>query len=770
MKLTACCLILLLLQNGHATAQQVRVIPEPVAVFEKPGFFHFDSSCVFSFPDDSGVIKTISLFAQELQEFSGIDILKKKQQEQLTPNIIIRFSNEKQIKKEGYMLDVSPNRLQVTALDGAGVFYAFQTIRQLFSSSLYTTKNSGSLKIPCVRIVDYPRYAYRGMHLDVSRHFFSTTFIKRYLDLLSMYKINTFHWHLTDSHGWRLEIKQYPKLTTVGAWRADRSGIPMTIAQVTQPNEPATYGGFYTQEEIREIIQYAADRSINIIPEIEVPGHCTAALVAYPQFNDLDNPVPLLMPCGYPGDLKHNFCVSYDSTYIFIENILKEVMALFPSTYIHIGGDEVRGDPWLGCSRCRQLMKDKGFTTAKQLQAYFTKRIDSFVESNGKHIIGWDEILADQVSPKSIGMVWHGPETAVEDIRKGYDVVMTPYHYTYFDFYQSDPQLEPDISYAALSLDTVYSFNPTPAAFSPQEASHILGTQACLWTENIATEKRAEYMLLPRLLALAEVAWTPLERKNYQRFIRKTETQFKRFDALGIAYATSLYNVAIRPNFDPVKKTVSIKLNKQVVDYPVYYTTNGSDPSPAAKKYTQPVVVNHNTVVKAAVFNKTKRLGKISIDSIALHKAIGAKIKVDPMPGSELQPALINLTDGIFGTVEPYDRRWVFFTDSSLTFTIDLSKEQRVRSISLQCMEDQVGNIFFPAQIDFFSSLDGKVFTKQHTVINKKVPEQLLRHIKKFTTPPSNVSARFIRITIRNANVFKEREKNMLFFDEIVVQ
>ncbi|MEO6722673.1 MAG: family 20 glycosylhydrolase, partial [Ferruginibacter sp.] len=606
--------------------------------------------------------------------------------------------------------------------------------------------------------------------LDVSRHFFSTTFIKRYLDILAMYKINTFHWHFTDSHGWRLEIKQYQKLTSVGAWRADRSGIPMTIAPVTQPNEPATYGGFYTQEEVREIIQYATDRSITIIPEIEVPGHCTAALVAYPEFNDLDNSVPLLMPCGYPGDLKHNFCVSYDSAYIFIENILKEVMALFPSAYIHIGGDEVRGDPWLGCSRCRLLMKEKGFTTAKQLQAYFTKRIDSFVESNGKHIIGWDEILADQVSPKSIGMAWHGPETAVEDIRKGYDVVMTPFHYTYFDFYQSDPQLEPDISYAALSLDTVYAFNPTPGALSPQQTSHILGLEACLWTENIATEKRAEYMLLPRLLALAEVAWTPLERKNYQRFIRKTEIQFKRLDALGIAYATSVYNVAIRPKFDPAKKTVSIKLNKQVIDYPVYYTTNGTAPSPAAKKYTQPIVVNHTTVVKAAVFNKTKPLGKISIDSVTLHKVIGAKVKVEAMPINKPGPALSNLTDGIFGSVEPYDGRWIFFTDSLLNFTIDLSKVQPVHSISLNCMEDQVGNIFLPAQIEFFSSLDGKVFTKQHTVINKKVPEQLLRHIKKFTTPPSNVSARFIRITIRNANVFKEREKNMLFFDEIVVQ
>ncbi|MEO5893671.1 MAG: family 20 glycosylhydrolase [Ferruginibacter sp.] len=770
MKLIACCLILLLLQNGHVTAQQVRIIPEPVAVFEKPGFFHFDSACVISFPDDSGIIKTLRLFAQELQEFSGIDILKKKQQKGSTPNIIIRFSNEKQIKKEGYIIDVSPNRLQVTALDGAGVFYAFQTIRQLFSSSLYTSNKTSSVNIPCVRIVDYPRYAYRGMHLDVSRHFFSTAFIKRYLDILAMYKINTFHWHLTDSHGWRLEIKQYPKLTSVGAWRADRSGIPMTIAPATQPNEPTTYGGFYTQEEVKEIIQYATDRSITIIPEIEVPGHCTAALVAYPQFNDLDNPVPLLMPCGYPGDLKHNFCVSYDSTYIFIENILKEVMALFPSTYIHIGGDEVRGDPWLGCSRCRQLMKEKGFTTAKQLQAYFTKRIDNFVESNGKHIIGWDEILADQVSPKSIGMAWHGPETGVADIRKGYDVVMTPYHYTYFDFYQSDPQLEPDITYAALSLDTVYAFNPTPEALSPQETSRILGIQACLWTENIETEKRAEYMTLPRLLALSEVAWTPLKRKNYQRFITKTETQFKRLDALGIAYATSLYNVAIRPKFDQVKKIVRIKLNKQVTNYPVYYTTDGSAPSPAAKKYMQPVVVNHTMVFKAAVFNNRKRLGKISVDSVAIHKAIGAKVKVDPMPGSELQAALINLTDGIFGSVEPYDGRWIFFTDSSLNFIIDLSKEQPVHSISLNCMEDQVGNIFRPAQIDFFTSVDGKVYTKQHTVTNKKVPEQLLRHIEKFTTPPFNATARFIKINIRNANIFREREKNMLFFDEIVVQ
>ena len=316
---------------------------------------------------------------------------------------------------EGYRLHIAPGGIHITAVSAIGVLYAFESLQQLIPICTSQTK---ALKIPCADILDYPRFGMRGMHLDVSRHFFNVEFVKKYIDLLARYKINMFHWHLTDSHGWRIEIKKYPRLTSVGAWRADRSGIPGTIASPTGSREPATYGGFYTEDDIRSVIEYAKTKFVSIIPEIEIPGHCTAALVAYPAFSDLDNPNPLLIPCGYPGDLLHNLCLGYEPSFTFVEDILTEVMALFPSPFVHIGGDEVRGGPWLACSRCKKRMQEKGFTSARQYQDWFTHRIDSFIAAHGKRMIGWDEVLRADIGPTAAAVAWHDNEAAVRALKK----------------------------------------------------------------------------------------------------------------------------------------------------------------------------------------------------------------------------------------------------------------------------------------------------------------------------------------------------------------
>ena len=761
-------------------ASVIHIIPEPVEIIEKTGVFHLNRTTRILIMGDTTVIATvIKPFAISFKQASGIllTISKKKSEADSLNVIVIELNHDPSIKtNEGYIIDVTKNQIHISAHGFAGIFYAIETIKQLLPREFYGKSNISTKirwQIPCVYILDYPQYSFRGMNLDVSRHFFPVPFIKKYLDILANYKFNIFHWHLTDSHGWRIEIKQYPKLTSVGAWRADRKGIPMTIAEPTGKNEPATYGGYYTQEEIKNIIQYAKERFITIIPEIEMPGHCTAALVAYPEYNCLNNKIPLLIPCGYPGDLQHNFCVGYDSTYIFLQNILKEVMQLFPSPYIHIGGDEVRGCPWFSCPRCRKIMEENGFETAKQLQSYFTKRIDSFITANNKRTIGWDEILLANISPKAVAMAWHGTEETVSDLKTGHEIVMSPYHFTYFDFYQSDPDLEEYITYAGLFLDTVYAFNPTLPGITDLVKKQILGGEGSLWTENVETGRRVEYMLLPRLLALSEDLWSDDQNKNYGKFIDKTEDEFKRLDLQHIHYAKSMYNLSLSPRFDSATKKIIVSIDNQVAGkYIIRYTLNSKKPDYHSAVYKSPLVIGKSVSLQTALFKKEIRLGKINRQRFTVHSGIGSKMNVMPVSSEEENSLEFKrLNDGIFGTIEPYDGRWVSFHDSVKTITIDLGKAHNIKNIFIRFMEDQVSDIYLPKTIDFSASADGSSFKIFHEVLNKSIPEQPLRHIIRYKLEALNLNARYVRISIKNANLNSgDQTKNNFLLDEIVIQ
>jgi len=760
MRLILSTLTCLLVYCTGIYAQRINIIPQPASIEERTGDFYInDKTKIIDKTGDSLIAQTIQLFINELSSLTNIHLHVDAGVEK---NSISIYINPNKISNaEGYELQISKDNIIVTAATAAGILYAFESLKQLLPADLNTTVKQYA--IPCCLIKDSPQYAYRGMHLDVSRHFFTPALIKQYLDILAVFKINVFHWHLTDSHGWRLEIKQYPKLTSIGAWRADRTGIPMTIAKPTQPGEPATYGGFYTQEEVKDIIAYAAQRNITIIPEIEMPGHCTAAIIAYPQYGDLNNPVPLLMPCGYEGDLKHNFCAGYDSTYIFLENILKEVMALFPSKYIHIGGDEVRPEPWMKCPRCQEKMQEKGLTTAKQLQAYFTSRIDSFITANGKAMMGWDEITGADIAKTSVSMSWHGESKASEAANKGNATVMTPYWYTYFDFYQSDPQLEPDITYARLQLDSVYQFNPMPVSFTGERQKFILGGQGCLWTENIPTPQRVEYMLLPRLLALSEALWTPATAKNYKRFIEKTELQFRRFDRQGINYARSMYNVNSRPLFDSSTQTVKLTLTNQTYQYPIHYTTDETKPTSKSALYAKPVDIIKSSIVKTATFKNGEIISKINTDTIVIHKAFAASIKMSPANESSTR-----LIDGILGTVEPYDHRWVIITDSVTTIIVDVKKQQLLHSFSMRFMEEPVGNFYLPKSLAVSISADGINYQTSFTINNiDKIQE--LRHVTTFNKILQQ-QARFIKVEIHNASYNKIADQNIMMMDEIIIE
>ncbi len=426
--------------------------------------------------------------------------------------------------REAYTLVSDSDGVRITARGHAGIFYGLQTLRQLVHSD-----SAGGWTIPAVRIEDAPRFAYRGMHLDVARHFFSVAFVERYIDLLARYKLNTFHWHLTDDQGWRIEIARYPRLTSVGAPRAET-----IVDKHFDPYEGdgVPYGGYYTQAEIRDVVAYAAARYVTIVPEIEMPGHARAALAAYPNLACTPGPFTVATRWGVFDDI---FCPT-EHTFEFLENVLTEVMDLFPGTYIHVGGDEVPKRRWRESAAAQAVIRREGLKNEQQLQSYFMRRIERFLNAHGRRLIGWDEILEGGLPPEATVMSWRGTAGGIAAARAGHDVIMTPSNSMYFDHYQGQPATEPLAIGGYTPLDSVYAFEPVPGSLTPAQARHILGAQANLWTEYIATEAHAEYMLFPRLLALAEVDWTPRGARDWESFQARLPAQLEMLGRAGVTY------------------------------------------------------------------------------------------------------------------------------------------------------------------------------------------------------------------------------------------
>lgn len=434
--------------------------------------------------------------------------------------------------KEGYELSVSDRKTVLKASTATGLFYGMQSLLQLLPAQIYQTDytlvpRNTQWTIPAVKIVDYPRFAYRGMHLDVVRHFFPVDFIKRYIDLIAMHKMNRFHWHLTDDQGWRIEIRQYPKLTEVGAWRD--STLVGHYGSGRYDGEP--YGGYYTQDEIREIVAYARKKHITVIPEIELPGHASAALAAYPELGCVEGKDYRVKTTW--GIFEDIYCPS-EKTFTFLENVLTEVMELFPGKYIHIGGDEAPKAQWVESKLAQRVIEREGLEDEHELQSYFITRIEKFLNKNGRQIIGWDEILEGGLAPNATVMSWRGIEGGIEAARQQHDVIMTPTDFLYLDYYQADPESEPLAIGGFLTLEKTYSYEPIPDELSKKEAQFILGAQANVWTEYMHSGEKVEYMAYPRASALAEVTWSPQEKRDWDHFRKRLQTQFKRFEILGV--------------------------------------------------------------------------------------------------------------------------------------------------------------------------------------------------------------------------------------------
>ncbi len=429
-------------------------------------------------------------------------------------------------------MEVNEDGIRILASTAAGLYYALQTVRQLLPPQIEQTLGSPGdavWRVPLVNISDSPRFSYRGMHLDVGRHFFPVEFVKRYIDMMSRYKMNYFHWHLTEDQGWRIEIKKYPKLTEVGAYRAE------TILEKNfnpYVGDGIPHGGFYTQDEIRDIVAFAAERYITIIPEIEMPGHSTAALAAYPELACSDGPFQVATVWGVKEDI---YC-PHERTFEFLEDVLSEVMDLFPSPYIHIGGDEVPKRRWEESPVARDVIVREGLSDESELQSWFIRRIEGFLRANGRRLIGWDEIIEGGLAPDATVMSWRGMSGGIEAAKGGHDVIMTPTHWCYFDYYQGSPETEPLAIGGLTLLDTVYSFEPIPKELTEDEARHVLGAQGNVWTEYMKTPEYVEYMAFPRAQALSEVVWTPVRHRDFGRFRKRLIRHLLHLDVLGVNY------------------------------------------------------------------------------------------------------------------------------------------------------------------------------------------------------------------------------------------
>lgn len=564
--------------NAQSVDHNFGIIPKPASVKITNGRF------MLSRKDDVAIIygkssdkRIAQLFHDFLKHHYMLDFpVYSKANNSARKTIRFSSLNYKGTNKEGYRLTIKPQRIDILG-KGAGLFYGLQSLMQVFPLEARPT-----ISLPCAEIIDTPRYKYRGMMLGESNHFFGGKFVKKLIDLMAAHKLNTLHWHLTDDQGWRIQIKKYPILTKVGAWRKETQ-----IGHNPHEFDGKPYGGFYTQDQIRDIVKYAQERYITIIPEIEMPGHCSEALAAYSWLGCSGGPYQVKTKWGVFKDI---YCPT-DSTFQFLENVLTEVMELFPSHYIHIGGDEVPKDSWGKSNFCQQLMKEKGLKNEAELQSYFIKRIEKFVNSKGREIIGWDEILEGGLAPHAVVESWRGTKGGIAAAKQGHDVIMAPTDYVYFDYYQGKNEDEP-IAFGGFNpLSEVYSYNPTPSALTREQQKHILGVEACIWTEYMATPAKVEYMILPRMMALSEIGWTPLSRKDYHDFLAvRLPERLAILDTSDI-----LYRVPEPLGIEDTTLSGSqfqFQLKPSVKGAKIYYTLDGYKPDKTTLIYKEPLSIH----------------------------------------------------------------------------------------------------------------------------------------------------------------------------------
>ncbi|BAX79972.1 family 20 glycosylhydrolase [Labilibaculum antarcticum] len=582
---------------------EYNIIPYPQDLIELDGQFIINNTCKVLYSGSQSSSFVAQSFCDFIQPATGISIDPQEVVGGDIPEGTICFYEDSTIKgiEGSYQLEITPEKILVKSNNSVGLYYGFQTIRQLLPVVVESNEKCNNIDwtVPCATINDAPELSYRGLHLDVGRHFYPVDFIKKYIDLLALHKMNVFHWHLTEDQGWRIEIKKYPKLAEIAAFRDETL---IGDGGTSNPKyDGKRYGGFYTQEQAREIVKYAADRFITVIPEIELPGHAQAALAAYPEFGCVGGSYEVAKRWGVSKEV---YCAGNEKSFEFLEDVLLEVMDIFPSKYIHIGGDECPKDRWNECPKCKNRMYEENFKDAHELQSYFIGRIEKFLNKHGRNIIGWDEILEGGLAPNATVMSWRGIKGGIEAAKQKHNVIMTPNSHFYLDHYQNNPEKEPLAIGGFLTLQKVYSYNPFSEELTKDEMKYIIGVQGNLWTEYMPTSDHVEYMAYPRACAISEVGWLPFEKRNFEKFSIRMKRHFKRLDLLGVNY----FNKVLMPKASVSKvefiESETLEFSNVSFNANLYYTLDGTIPDQTSKLYKEPIVIDKEGVVKAIAINE----------------------------------------------------------------------------------------------------------------------------------------------------------------------
>ncbi|MEM7085883.1 MAG: family 20 glycosylhydrolase [Bacteroidota bacterium] len=739
------------------------ILPKPTQMKLLEGTFTFQqSTTIFAEPDFQ---IAVDFLRNHIQKGSGLTLSDGPKEE-----ATVIFELDASQPSEGYALDISEEKIIIKASDSSGAFYAAQTIRQLLPVNLERINSlSGQpVSIRQVQVIDAPQFKYRGMHLDVARHFFDKEFVKEYIAHLSMLKMNYFHWHLTEDQGWRIEIKKYPRLTTHAAYRNET--LIGHYNSSPQKFDGKRYGGFYTQEDIKEVVAFAAAHNVTVIPEIEMPGHAQAAISAYPELGCTGENVPVATKWGV---FENIYCPN-QKTFAFLEDVLTEVMDLFPGKYVHIGGDEAPKKQWKECGHCQKLIRDLNLKDENGLQSYFIKKIEAFVNSKGKKIIGWDEILEGGLAPNATVMSWRGMEGAVEAAKEGHDVILTPGSHAYFDHYQADLSDEPLAIGGFLPLKKVYSFDPIPVALTTEEAKYVLGAQGNVWTEYMPTADQVEYMAFPRILAMSEVVWrgatTNLE-AEYPDFLSRVEQFMSRMDALDINYANHMYDVS----GEIIKKDgkLSYQLTSSAKGKPIVYRLND-----VAKDafYNGPIPINTSMTVEAAVVLGNDEEGRAHRQTINLHNGVTAVMSLNVEPHPAYSAGGIDaLNNGISGSDNRYgDKEWLGFWGEDLEIVIDLGEEKNIRKLSTRFYNANGQWIYAPKKVSVQVTLEnGSIMNRKSDPILNEAGS--LASVSFDLDKKVPVKTRFVTLTIPNYGMIAEGlqgagNRAWTFIDEIIIE
>lgn len=735
------CLAAGLLASCQSSVEQAdyQVIPMPHEIVAAQGSpFVLKSGVKILYPEGNAQMqRNAELLAEYLKTATGKDFAVEAGTE--GKNAIVLALGVDNKNPEAYELKVAGEGVTVKGATEAGVFYGIQTLRKSLPVAV-----GANISLPAVDIKDAPRFAYRGAHFDTSRHFFTVDEVKTYIDMLALHNMNRMHWHFTEDQGWRIEIKKYPKLTEIGSKRSET-----VIGKNSGKYDGVPHEGFYTQEEAKEIVKYAAERFITVIPEIDIPGHMQAALASYPELGCTGGPYEVWKMWGVSEDV---LCIGNDQSLKFLEDVFAELIEIFPSEYIHIGGDECPKVRWAQCPKCQARIKQLGLksdakhTKEERLQSYVISHVEKFLNEHGRQIIGWDEILEGGLAPNATVMSWRGEGGGIEAAKQHHDVIMTPNTYLYFDYYQSkDTDNEPLAIGGYLPVERVYSYEPMPKSLTTDEQKYIKGVQANLWTEYIPTFSHAQYMVLPRWAALAEVQWSAPEKKDYANFLSRLPRLIQWYDAEGYNYAKHVFDVTAEFTPNTTDGTLDITLNT-LDDAPIHYTLDGSEPTAASPRAEGVVKVKENAVFSAKALRPTGD-SRVLTEKICFSKSSMKPIVANqPVNNQYKFKGESTLVDGLKGNGNYKTGRWIAFFKNDMDVTIDLQQSTEISRVALSTCVEKGDWVFDARGLTVEVSADGKNFTKVASESYPAMKEDDKNGVYHHELTFDPVQARYVRV------------------------